>query len=157
MFWEDNWSHLCPLWHIIHDLLLPHEFSLKVADVSLAPRVWDWDLLSFVLPSHIHDFIIATPVNLHSNSFDSRVWYANLNGEFDLSSAYSIVAYSLSINPYMNGSLMKNFKWIWSSRCHIRRKFFIWKLSQNVVHVKSILATRDLTINLICPMCGQDT
>lgn len=153
LFWEDSWCFLGPLRHIIHGPLLPHEMSLKVVDVVVGPRVWDWDLISFDLPPNIRNSISATPINIHANSPDSRVWSANLNGHFDISSAYSIAAQISSSCDSIND---RNFGWVWKSKCHIRRKLFVWKVAHCALPLNAVLAKRGLNINSLCPLCGQE-
>lgn len=60
-FWFDSWTPLGPLRGAIAGPLLNHEYDMSVADVLIAPGVWNWNACSIHLPLDISSTIRSNP------------------------------------------------------------------------------------------------
>lgn len=96
-------------------------------------------------------------MNSFSNSCDSLVWKSSLNGNSNLKSAYVLALNSSDDGQCLtvNGGAL-NFNWVWKSLCHVRRKYFVWKLIHNGLSVNDRLVSGDIGINSLCPLCGLE-
>lgn len=156
LFWLDSWCNMKPLRNLVVGPLQNHESELKVKDVCVALRTWNCNSISFILPNDIYNMIRATPVNPSSNKNDSLVWKSSINGDFNLASAYALALHPRTKDNDNNSHPSSNsFNWIWKALCHVRRKFFIWKVAHSGIPVASCLAKRGLAVNSLWPLCGQ--
>ena len=116
-FWFDNWMAQGPLHHLIQGPLTEEATQLKVKDV-LTNVVWQWDQISFDLPSELKSLIQAILVSVVSRGSDKLAWAGNPRGSFDLKSAYTI-----SIGD--DNSPRIKLGWVWKIEALPRIKSFI--------------------------------
>lgn len=109
LFWFDCWCKTKPLRSLVFGPLHEHESVSKVKHVCVGPRIWNWNSNSFVFPENICNLIRATSVNPLSLKNDSLVWKSSVNGEFDLSSAYSL-ALSQNVLPVASCLIKRNIE-----------------------------------------------
>ena len=69
--------------------LTPREANLAIADIFQEGN-WNWDSISFDLPSEIKDKVCATPMQIYGEKKDSLMWKSSHVGEFDMASAYAL-------------------------------------------------------------------
>jgi len=74
---------------MVEGLLTPREANLAIADIFQEGN-WNWDSISFDLPSEIKDKVCATPMQIYGEKKDSLMWKSSHVGEFDMASAYAL-------------------------------------------------------------------
>ncbi|KAF7821869.1 reverse transcriptase [Senna tora] len=85
---------------------------------------------------------------------DSFAWKGQKDGKFDLKAAYCFV---LNNNPSCYNLRSINLSWIWKMDCHYRIKIFLWKIAQNGIACNGVLASRNIPVNGVCPLCLNDS
>lgn len=84
------------------------------------------------------------------------MWSFSLNGKFNIQDAYTLALKTFPMSQRVNEDNAANFKWIWKTYCHPRRRFFLWKLIMHGIPLKATLKARGISLCPICPLCGQD-
>lgn len=151
-FWHDNWLKLGPLRGLISGPLLPHEFNLKVGDMCDEYGCWNLGNLSFQLPPHISNQILASPCPLISNLEDCMFWKPTNNGQFNFALAYR-VACELESPNLTTGA----WKWIWKINTIPTVASFIWLSCHGRLPTKSFLFKCKIILNDFCPICNSES
>ena len=90
-FWTDRWVRGCAPRELIEGPINDMECNLVVADL-LQDNNWNWNALSFNLPSNIKDKINAIPIQLFGRKEDRLIWRLTKDGEFSTASAYMLAS-----------------------------------------------------------------
>lgn len=152
-FWFDPWLSLGTIRSLIAGPLNRDEDVFSVADVSLAPEVWDWNACSFVFPQSLINHINSIRCNPLSSSHDTWAWKFNLDGKFDLKSAYHFAVDNLNTLPQQISCV--SFKWVWRIPTHFRKRLFIWKVLKKANPSRDVLISKQMIVVVDCPFCGQ--
>lgn len=110
---------------------------------------WKWELVPFALPQDLKLEIQAIPYALAANSMDRIMWRDSPRGDFNMKSAYRLVA-GLDPNPIYSGN------WIWKLQSLPKIQFFLWKCSHNSIGVNECLAARGVNVDPSCPLCKKE-
>jgi hypothetical protein len=126
--------------------------NLNVSDlISHITRDWYSPILNLLFDPISIDNIKAIHLP-PSPTLDRWVWTPFPNGFFLVKSAHSLI--SIQSNPPLSPS---NWKILWSLRIQLRFKHLLWRISWNILPVRTnifrFLPTADLEM-LCCPMCS---
>ena len=127
-----------PIRGLIHDLLLPHEYEIKVARLITNTHQWDFTPLSMVLPSTITQFIYAQRLPIHGSLAtltNDRVWDHHV-GIYSIKSAYH---YLFPISKEVIGRTSITWSWIWKLKIPPKIQLFVWKYAHHRIPTKSII------------------
>ncbi|KAF7829986.1 reverse transcriptase [Senna tora] len=150
LFWEDRIGQIGYLRNLIYGPLNRNDNKLTVKDIVCDNGGWNWEALSFVLPSNICNRLQTLLVDPNSPVEDNVSWAGNLNGQFSTKSAYFLICSFKFSWPEDS-----NWSWIWKLGCHTRQKMFIWSVLMNGIPTKGNLAKRGMNISPLCPLCNQ--
>lgn len=137
-FWFYSWLPQGTLRSLIHGPLQNSDSNLKVSDFLNSDGSWNFNNISFPIPSDIFFSINSLPLASHSSQEDKNTWSCCHNGSFVISYVYRY----LDCTPFSQSS----FLWIWKLHCHLRLRLFIWKLVSNALLVNSNLSLRGIPI-----------
>uniref|UniRef100_A0A2N9HJ77 Reverse transcriptase domain-containing protein n=1 Tax=Fagus sylvatica TaxID=28930 RepID=A0A2N9HJ77_FAGSY len=146
-FWHDLWVSDSSIRSLVHGPLSPWEDSLRVCDVVEGVSMWNFSILSLVIPTCTREAIKAISVCSNRPLADKRVW-DTVGGDFKLGKAYSIAC-----NNFSECSSLRHSFWIWKVRTSPRIMFFLWQCYQLCVPVRETLASRGINIPTFCPRC----
>lgn len=104
------------------------------------------------LPSNITSAVSSILCYPNSLVADNWAWRFNLNGTFDLKSAYNL---AIQVNSPNSQRHIVSCKWMWKAPCHIRNFFFLWKLFSKALPTNDLLSSRGIPISAMCPLCGM--
>ncbi|CAN1157596.1 Putative ribonuclease H protein At1g65750 [Linum perenne] len=130
----------------------PNKFASEL--INEDPRSWKEDQIQrFFSPIHTRA-ILAVPIG-PSGMEDEWNWSFTRKGLFSVSSAYYAKRkMSQSATPTRGGSdCNKIWKWIWSLSLPPKIKFFIWRVSKDVLATNDNLFKRKCAPNNFCPLC----
>ncbi|KAG5531062.1 hypothetical protein RHGRI_025876 [Rhododendron griersonianum] len=137
--------------------------SLRNATVDklLLPekKEWNGQLVSSLFPSDIASLILSIP--LSQFGFEDRfIWGFTKNGDFSVSSAYSLLLaikshHNHSTSPNLVHSFWPNLTWnfIWSLPIPHKIQFFLWQLSHECLPVGDLLVRRGWQGTSVCTLC----
>ena len=113
---------------------------------------WDWNRLSFKLPSEVKMLIQATAFAMTSRGRDKLAWADSPQGSFSLKNAYRIAMGHKENADFSVG-------WIWKENTLPRIKTFLWMCAHNSIRVKVCLKRRCVVHENICLICqgGSET
>lgn len=72
-FWIDKWIRECSPRELIEWPINKMESNMIMADM-LQGNEWNWNALSFELPTNILDKIKATPIQMYGDKKDTLSW-----------------------------------------------------------------------------------
>lgn len=114
-------------------LINPKCLNKCISDFTIAPSIWNFDLLRTLLPN---DIILKTSAILPPtpiNGDDYLMWRPAADGRFTFKSAYHLI-----VPPVANSSRIWDFVWSWKGSQKLR--VFMWL----VTHNRILTATRKL-------------
>lgn len=152
LFWFDKWCNMGPLRNTIIGPMHTRDFSLSVKDCVSPSGSWNFQSLSFVLPVQISRSVSSIFVNPSCGVEDAVVWGSNIDGTFDLHSAYKLACTSHG-QVFDHASF--SYRWIWKSPCHQRHKMFLWMVARDGLPCKTKLAQRNIVTDDCCVLCGR--
>jgi hypothetical protein len=147
LFWQDKWND-----HVLqHDF--PELFSFATNPVATVKTVLNSQQLenNFHLPlsSEAHHQFLALQERINDliqPDGSDRWTYIWGNSNFSASKAYKALIGHRSIHPA--------FKWIWSSKCQMKHKFFCWLLLRDRISTRDFLQRRSMELDsYTCEMC----
>ena len=122
------------------------ECNLAVADL-LQDNNWNWDALSFNLPSDIEDKIKAIPIQLFWRKEDMLIWRLTKDGEFSIALAYMLASKDDDeANSFTGG-------WVWKIDTLLRIQSFLWLCHHRSIPVREMLANRGIQCDTTCLHC----
>ena len=120
-FWLDNWIFDDkPLLFHATGLISPNLLECSVADFVNSDGNWKWDVFSHLLPHKIILHIAACKPPCLDDGIDQVYWKYSKNGNFTVSSAYSLLANSIHKSEEKKWSIF----WKWNGPHRIR--MFLW-------------------------------
>jgi ribonuclease HI len=156
--WEDNW--------------IPGGFSRKIftpKGQNLLTRVsdlidpytntWDEELLRQTFWLVDVKRILAIP--LSNNGMEDFVsWNLTKTGIFSVRSAYHAEwesRFGHKVNGNHDGSMREHpmWKFIWKLKVPSKVKFFLWRVMQETIPCRAVLANRHVASSAQCPLCSQ--
>ncbi|XP_030940193.1 aspartate aminotransferase, cytoplasmic isozyme 2-like [Quercus lobata] len=117
------------------------ECNLVVVDL-LQENNWNWNALSFNLPSDIKDKINAIPIQLFGRKEDRLIWSLTKDGEFSTASAYKLASKDDGETDSFIGD------WVWKLDTLPRIQSFFWLCHHRSIPVREMLAIRGLLEDL---------
>ena len=145
-FWTDKWVRGCAPRELIEGPINDMECNLAVADL-LQDNNWNWEALSFNLPSDIEDKIKAIPIQLFGRKEDMLIWRLTKNGEFSTASAYRLASKDDGeANSFTGG-------WVWKIDTLPRIQSFLWLCHHRSILVREMLANRGIQCDTTCLLC----
>uniref|UniRef100_A0A7N2M2Q9 Uncharacterized protein n=1 Tax=Quercus lobata TaxID=97700 RepID=A0A7N2M2Q9_QUELO len=108
---------------------------------------WNWEKLSFVVPSTIKEKINEIPIPLFGESKDFISWKYTLNGEFSTTSAYKLAKPDECQIPEFLGG------WIWKLDTAPKMRHFLWLCHHRSVSVRETIAAKGVECDMICLVC----
>ena len=108
---------------------------------------WNWEKLSFVVPSTIKEKINAIPIPLFGESKDFISWKYTLNGEFSTASAYKLAKPDECQIPEFLGG------WIWKLDTAPKIRHFLWLCHHRSVPVRETITAKGVECDTICLVC----
>ncbi|GKU94254.1 hypothetical protein SLEP1_g7776 [Rubroshorea leprosula] len=147
-FWYDKWVGNDSLGSMIYG---PHKIDsshISVRDALLPSGEWNWDLISYSLPTDIVNRLKAIPLQYSSVGSDTFIWGFSGNGLFKSKSAYYLAR---------NLPLLSNCSWSWVWRMDTlpRIQFFLWLLKHDRLLTYDTLFNWGIVDSNICPRCHQ--
>ncbi|OMO84606.1 hypothetical protein COLO4_21945 [Corchorus olitorius] len=140
--WNDNWTKLGPIHHLIQGPLQQQEEDISVREALIFFEDHNSFPLSFTFPDKILHRIIAVATPSYHRGSDKLCWNFSPFGIFSLSSAYS-----LALNIPSRVELSPNdWSWVWKLRCLPKLRFFLWECLHNILPTNSLLAYRVLSL-----------
>ncbi|XP_026416490.1 uncharacterized protein LOC113311920 [Papaver somniferum] len=124
-------------------------FTLVSELINNENNTWDLDLLQslFVL----EDVKKISSLRINTNKKDELKWVHTRSGNFTIKSTY---------NVYMNisRSVEDTYFWkkVWSLDCLPKIKYFMWKISAEMLHVNCLLKLYNEYIDDCCPLCKNE-
>ncbi|KAK9287687.1 hypothetical protein L1049_016125 [Liquidambar formosana] len=114
---------------------------------------WDSDKIISLFDPVIAAKILKLPLS-PTRITDKYIWTPNKSGTFSVKSAYLFDnAARLSLaGPYSN----KDWNRLWNAKIHERFKVLLWRMSWNILPVRSVLNGRFPINDLSCPLCGAE-
>ena len=122
------------------------ECNLAVVDL-IQDNNWNWNALSFKLPSDIMDKIKAIPIQLFGRKEDRLIWRLTKDGEFNTASAYMLASKDDGeANSFTGG-------WVWKLDTLPRIQSFLWLCHHRSIPVREMLANRGIQCDTTCLLC----
>ncbi|GLT80127.1 hypothetical protein SLA2020_515820 [Shorea laevis] len=150
-FWHDIWVDSQPLLQSAISPIPLDLANLSVSHFITEDKRWNLSLLVSLLPQHILNSIAAIPIPIMNQLGDERFWHASKNGDFTVSSAFSII----QSQRIAHSQTTTQWDWIWKLKCSERIKMFVWLLQQDRVLTNSVRFDRHFASSPMCPRCGQ--
>ncbi|KAF7814603.1 reverse transcriptase [Senna tora] len=122
--------------------------DLSVNDLAGEVGSWNWNMLSFNLPSEIKNKIQGVACIKNNPQMDSISWKLTSSGEFSLKTAYALAC--SPIDPILsetNNAHAVDFRWIWKLQCFPKMKMFIWQCIRKALPLKTSICARALNIH----------
>lgn len=88
-FWSDNWVKGKSVKELIQGPIHQSEQDVTIEDVRQGGK-WHWNAISFDLLPCIKGRILAIPIQLYGEKWDSMSWKASKYGEFTIAIAYTL-------------------------------------------------------------------
>lgn len=119
-------------------------------------REWNVKALKVHFPEEIVKEICNICIPLF-DSEDSWSWSFSKDGWYSVRSAYNML---ISIHicdqaSSFDGKVLFDWKYVWHVNLPPKIKTFAWKALKNGIAAKSLLHVRGLTVDVVCPMCGE--
>lgn len=89
---------------------------------------------------------------------DCWTWDASKDGEFTVRSAYYLMLKEETRTAGSSSYHTDEIGWqqIWSAEIYPKTKHFIWRALHGGLAVRSQLAKRGISLDTMCPMCGEE-
>ena len=146
--WIDNWIKGQSLRELIEGPLSRNDMKLAIADIR-DNHEWNWENLSFVLPSTIKDKIRVVPCQEFVDENDVILWKHTKDGEFTVNSAYLQI-----IGDAGDGNTFRG-NWVWKMDTYPKIVSFLWLCLHNSIPIREVLAARGINCSKLCPICRE--
>lgn len=131
------------------------DINLTVAELfQQETNEWDDEKIQNLLP-HLKEKIKTIKPSL-SGTPDKRVWLGTSTGEYTTKSGYK-VAIKFREEEAILGENHRDLDWfknVWKLNTSPKVKLFLWKVFQNAIPVKELLAIRITNIDTRCKRCN---
>lgn len=109
---------------------------------------WNWEGLSFEIPSCIQLEMKATPCPFSNQGGDRLSWFSSPNGEFNLKEAYRLANWEDS------NEVGRRFRgdWVWKVQSLPKIKRFLWQCSHHSIPVE-LFWLKEVWIFLFSAQC----
>ncbi|OIT02668.1 putative ribonuclease h protein, partial [Nicotiana attenuata] len=152
-FFNDKWIPNQPaLRELIQGPQTQNDLNIKVNSVHQMGS-WNTSSLSFSLPPHIHDLLRSVFIPSVSTKEDNLIRDLTANGQFSISSAYSLLSRQNQSTTTDGGEL---FKGLWKLHIPNKIKNFLWLLTHKRLPTRSFLHSIGLECPQQCHFCGFD-
>uniref|UniRef100_A0A2C9V6E1 RNase H type-1 domain-containing protein n=1 Tax=Manihot esculenta TaxID=3983 RepID=A0A2C9V6E1_MANES len=128
------------------------ETSVGVHYVSdlIQDGTWNREVLSQVFNDRDRNLILSLPLPNISKP-DSLYWRLSTDGFYSVKSAYKALTWDESLVSMNDQQHL--WKKIWSLQLIPKVKNFIWRACSNILPVRSVLVSRHVPIQDVCPFC----
>ncbi|XVF17280.1 hypothetical protein REPUB_Repub10bG0106100 [Reevesia pubescens] len=148
-FWNDWWVGAQPLINTLSQQSSEIDVNAKVQDMLSSAGEWNIQQIRDLLPQDQVDEIRGIPLLFNLRSVDSSFWGYSKNGEFTVSSAYTVVTRS----GREALAELENLDWIWKLQSPERVRFFIWLLYQNKLNTNEVRVRKGMCDSSLCGHC----
>uniref|UniRef100_A0A2N9G7T7 RNase H type-1 domain-containing protein n=1 Tax=Fagus sylvatica TaxID=28930 RepID=A0A2N9G7T7_FAGSY len=109
---------------------------------------WNFDKLSFVIPTFLKSSILAAPRPLVTHQEDGVLWQPSKNGVFD-----SGLTYSIALDLEIPKAPSLDWKWLWKIQIIPRVSSFLWLACLDKLPTCSFLTSCKIITDDSCPLC----
>ncbi|KAG7551702.1 Ribonuclease H domain [Arabidopsis thaliana x Arabidopsis arenosa] len=148
-FWLDSWLIPEPLLGWASGQVPQGEQGVVLADYWIEGAGWDMERLGQFLPQPILHRLLAVVLNGVPGTRDKLSWKGNMNGEFTVRSAYSLLSQEETPLPSMD----RFFDRIWRVMASERVRYFLWLVGHQAIMSNVERVRRHLGYTAVCQVC----
>lgn len=148
-FWSDRWILQEPLLGWVRGQLPEGELNARIEEYWIEGVGWDMVRLGRFFLASITYRMNAVVIKGVLGLEDKVPWKGNSNGEFTVSSAYSLLRYEVVHQPCMESF----FKRIWGVVTPERVRVFLWMVSHQVIITNVERVRRHIGDSEVCSVC----
>ncbi|KAF7838458.1 reverse transcriptase [Senna tora] len=152
-FWGDDWLAIGPIRSLIIGPFNKGEEKLSVNTMARDLGAWNLDLVSFDLPMQVLRAMQSVACCKDAYECDKKIWKYTSSGTFTLRSAYDLACGAYKSDP-LRTNKSKDLSWVWKLKCYPKIMMFIWQCMRNALPCKTILCSKGIMLNIVCPVCS---
>lgn len=132
----------------------PNLVGEKVSSLMVADELsWDVDLVRDMFNQRDADLILSITLNV-SRTNDGWYWSLEKSGQFSVKSLYRHMQEMKDEGA--NREVSGFWKKMWKLRVPPKIKNMLWRAVSNCLPTKSLLRSKHVNVNQICPLCQVD-